>query len=243
MKAMILAAGLGTRLQPQTDNTPKALVKAGGMSLLERLIRKMKVQGVTDIVINLHHHADQVLRFLDEKENFGISISISHEKDELLETGGGILHAKDLLDGDEAFIVHNVDILSDVDLRKIYEDHNGSGALATLAVRNRETSRYLLFDDSLRMQGWENRSSGERIIPSGESSNLTALAFSGIHVISPEIFSLFSQTGAFSIIQTYLSLCFHNHIRGFRHDGGIWIDAGKPDGLKLANFLMGGGEL
>lgn len=243
MKAMILAAGFGTRLQPLTDNTPKALIKAGGMSLLERLIHKMKVQGVNDIVINLHHHAGQVIRFLEEKDNFGISISISHEKDELLETGGGILHAKDLLDGDEAFIVHNVDILSDLDLRKIYADHTGSGALATIAVRSRETSRYILFDDNLRMQGWENRSSGERIMPTGESSKIQALAFSGIHVISPEIFRLFTETGAFSIIQTYLRLCAQHQIRGFRHDKGLWIDAGKPEGLKLANMLMGGGEI
>jgi NDP-sugar pyrophosphorylase family protein len=243
MKAMILAAGFGTRLQPLTDNTPKALVNAGGMSLLERLIHKMKVQGVTDIVINLHHHADQVIHFLEEKDNFGISISISHEKDKLLETGGGILHAKDLLDGDEAFIVHNVDVLSDLDLRKIYADHTDSSALATLAVRSRETSRYLLFDDSLRMHGWENRSSGERITPAGESSKMLALAFSGIHVISPQIFSLFTETGAFSIIKTYLRLCSKYSIMGFRHDKGLWIDAGKPDGLKMANFLMGGGEI
>lgn len=238
MKAMILAAGRGTRLQSLTENTPKALIKAGGMSMLERLIFKMKVQGVSSIVINVHHFADQIISFLKEKDNFGIPISISDESDSLLETGGGIMKAARLLGNDEPFIVHNVDVLSDLDLRKLYEDHKTNDALATLAVKNRKTSRYLLFDEGLRMQGWENQKTEERIIP-GNPYNLSPLAFSGIHVISPAIFPLFNESGKFSIIETYLRLCKDYPIRAFKHDDGLWIDAGKPEGLKVANMLLG----
>jgi len=236
---MILAAGRGTRLQSYTEHTPKALVKAGAMSLLERLIFKMKVQGVSSIVINVHHYAGQIISFLEEKEYFHIPISISDESEKLLETGGGLLKAAPLLSGDEPFIVHNVDILSDIDLRKLYQAHIDARSLATLAVKNRNTSRYLLFDQDMRMQGWENKKSGERIIPEPAQNNLTALAFSGIHVISPEIFPLFTETGSFSIIETYLRLCKDHLIKGYKHDEGLWIDAGKLDGLSMANMLLG----
>lgn len=239
MKAMILAAGRGTRLQPLTDNTPKALIKAGGMTLLHRLIHKLKIQGITEILINVHHYSAQIRTFLEENNNFNIPIIVSDESELLLETGGGIKKAAEFLEGDEAFIVHNVDVLSDIDLRKIYADHVKNKSLVTLAVRDRPTSRYLLFDDEMRMHGWENRSSGDRIIPSGDRTGLQPLAFSGIHVISPHIFPLILEEGAFSIIDTYLRLCTDHLIRGFRHDEGLWIDAGKPDGLKLANMLLG----
>jgi NDP-sugar pyrophosphorylase family protein len=238
MKAMILAAGRGTRLQELTANTPKALVQAGAMSLLERLIIKMKNQGVHSIVINVHHHAGQIIDFV-EKKDFRIPIAISDESLELLETGGGIMHAAALLKGDDPVIVHNVDILSDLDLRKMYRSHINSGAMATLAVRQRSTSRYLLFDEGMRMRGWENRKSGERIIPSGTDKGLTPLAFSGIHVISQQIFKLITETGCFSIIEPYLRLCKEHTVKGYRHDGGLWVDAGKPEGLKTANMLLG----
>lgn len=239
MKAMILAAGRGTRLQALTENTPKALVRAGGMSLLERLIYKMKVQGVSNITINVHHQADKIISFLEEKNYFNITINISDERQELLETGGGIQKAAQFLDGDEAFIVHNVDILSDLDLRKLYKAHISGNALATLAVKDRITSRYLLFDPDKRMQGWENRSTGEKIIPSATKDKLTALAFSGIHVISPEVFPLLTETGSFSIIDAYIRLCKDHLIQAYTQEGGLWIDAGKPDGLQLANMLLG----
>ena len=241
MKAMILAAGRGTRLQALTENTPKALVKAGGMSLLERLIIKMKVQGVSGIVINVHHFADQITEFLQEKDYFNIPIDISNESNKLLETGGGILKARPFLDDKEPFIVHNVDVLSDIDLRKVYEQHISSGALSTLAVKSRKTSRYILFDDDLQMQGWENRSTGEQVIPGNTETNLTPMAFSGIHVMSPDIFPLFTETGRFSIIETYLRLCKDHEIKGFRHDEGLWLDAGKPEGLEVAKMLLGEG--
>jgi len=240
MKAMILAAGRGTRLQTLTENTPKALVRAGSMSMLERLIMKMKVQGVNKIVINVHHHAGQIESFLEEKSYFDIPIHLSDESDKLLETGGGILKAESLLKGDEPFIVHNVDILSDLDLRKIYQTHIDTDALATLAVKDRQTSRYLLFDQDMKMRGWENRKTGEKIIPGNSYHDLTPLAFSGIHVMSPRIFRLFSESGKFSIIDTYLRLCKDQLIKAYRHDKGLWIDAGKPEGLEVANMLLGG---
>jgi NDP-sugar pyrophosphorylase family protein len=201
----------------------------------------MKVQGVSSIVINVHHLAGQIKDFLEKKNNFGITIKVSDETEELLETGGGILHAAALLDGDEPFIVHNVDILSDLDLRKLYQAHIQSEALATLAVKSRKTSRYLLFDEEKIMRGWENQTTGERIIPAGYSKELLPLAFSGIHVISPQIFSLFKESGSFSIIDTYLRLCSDHSIKAYQHDGGLWLDAGKPEGLQMANLLMGTG--
>lgn len=235
---MILAAGKGSRLQQITKNKPKALVEAGGMSLLERLIIKLKVQGTSEIVINVHHFADQIISFLEEKNYFNIPIEIVHEKDSLLETGGGILNAAKYLQDGAPFIVHNVDILSDIDIRKVYAQHLSSGALATLAVKNRKTSRYLLFNQDNRMQGWENQSTGEQIIPGEDIEGLISLAFSGIHVISPEIFPLFTETGSFSIIETYLRLCKDHPIDAYRHDEGLWIDAGKPEGLEFARMLM-----
>ncbi|MDT8393601.1 MAG: nucleotidyltransferase family protein [Bacteroidales bacterium] len=238
MKAMILAAGRGTRLQPLTNDIPKALVKAGGMSLLERLIIKMKVQGITEIVINVHHLSDQIVRFLSDKDHFGIDITVSDESNALLDTGGAIFNARNLLD-DAPFIVHNVDVLSDIDLRKLYQAHMAHNALATLVVRSRATSRYLLFNEEMLMQGWENRNSGERIIAGNESENLLPQAFSGIHVISPDIFRLYDGQGAFSIIDAYLALCASQQIRAYP-SSGLWIDAGKAEGLKLANKLLGG---
>jgi NDP-sugar pyrophosphorylase family protein len=238
MKAMILAAGLGTRLKPRTDSLPKALVRAGNMTLLERLIHKLRVQGFTDIVINVHHHADQVTDYLSAKDNFGVNITVSDERSMLLDTGGGIFHAREQL-GDDPFIVHNVDILSDIDLRKVYQEHITNQAMATLVVKRRKTSRYLLFDHNMLMQGWENRYTGERIIFAGPEEALTPLAFSGIHVISPEIFSLYPREGSFSIIEAYLDLCKEQSIKAYPHDKGLWIDAGKPNGLKLANTLLG----
>lgn len=237
---MILAAGRGTRLQALTKNTPKALIKAGGMSLLERLITKMKVQGVQEIIINVHHFSDQIRAFLEEKDYFNIPITISDESDKLLETGGGILKAAEYLGGEQPFIVHNVDILSDIDLREVFRQHTDGNALVTLAVKNRKTSRYLLFDNELRMQGWENQGTGEKIIPGDQEVHLTPMAFSGIHVISPKIFPLIEERGTFSIIDTYLSLCRQEIIKGYPHNKGLWIDAGKPEGLELANSLLGG---
>lgn len=239
MKAMILAAGKGTRLQELTEKTPKALIEAGGISLLERLIRRLIAEGFSSIVINVHHLAGQIKDFLAARKNFGIDILISDETEQLLETGGGILHAACLLQDDEPFLVHNVDIVTDLDLRALYNTHIENNALATLAVKKRITSRYLLFDQHMHMRGWENKKTGERIIPGHADDTLTPFAFSGIHVISPGIFSLFTENGRFSIIDAYLRLCPEHTIACYLHDEGYWIDAGKPEGLSEADNLLG----
>ncbi len=240
MKAMILAAGTGSRLKGLTSGTPKALVQAGRASLLEHLILKMISHGVTEIVINVHHLADQIITFLSQKEDFGISISISDERAQLLDTGGGLLHARRFLDGRDPFILHNVDIVSDIDLRQLYNTHLQQGGLVTLAVRQRNTSRYLLFDGEMHLGGWENIKTGERIKCTGNECTLTPYAFSGIHVISPEIFPLIKESGSFSIIDTYLRLCRDHTIKGYEHAEGYWIDAGKPEGLLKAGQLLDG---
>ena len=237
MKAMILAAGMGTRLLPLTEHTPKALIRAGGVSLLERLIIRLKEQGFRQLVINVHHHAGQIIDFLEEKDHFGLQIDISDESGLLLDTGGAILRAAPLLGNDSPFLVHNVDVISGIDLAGLYRSHLRHQALATLAVRNRETTRYLLFNDKLCLRGWENPATGERIPSTPEKEAVVRLAFSGIHVISPGIFSLFTETGRFSIIGTYLRLCREHPIRAYRHDEGLWIDAGKPEGLAAAGRL------
>ena len=240
MKAMILAAGTGSRLKGLTSGTPKALVRAGRSSLLEHLILKMKSHGVTEIVINVHHLADQIITFLRKNDDFGIGISISDERDQLLDTGGGLLHARKFLDGSEPFILHNVDIVSDIDLRQLFNNHLQHGGLATLAVRKRNTSRYLLFDREMHLGGWENVNTGERILGTGNEHALIQYAFSGIHVISPEIFPLITERGSFSIIDTYLRLCREHTIKGYEHAEGYWIDAGKPEGLLKADQLLDG---
>jgi NDP-sugar pyrophosphorylase family protein len=208
------------------------------MTLLERLITKLKVQGFKDIVINVHHHSDQVIKYLSEHKNFGLQINVSDESNMLMDTGGGIFNAREFL-GQEPFVVHNVDVLSDVDLRKVYQQHIENQSIATLLVKSRKTSRYLLFNQNNFMRGWENKSTGEKIIHGDPQEELTPLAFSGIHVINPEIFNLYRREGPFSIIEAYLDLCKENSIKAYPHDKGLWIDAGKPEGLQLANSLLG----
>lgn len=234
MKAMIFAAGLGTRLRPLTNDRPKALVEIEGVTLLEMVIRRLINFGFTEIVVNVHHFADKVEAFLAEKDHFGISISISDERALLLDTGGGLKHAAPFLQGKEPFLVHNTDILTDLDLSAIYQAHLDSGALATLAVRERPTSRYLLWNEESRLCGWTNITTGEVKMALETAQPLNRLAFSGIHVIDPAIFPLMQDDGPFSIIQTYLSLAGNHTISGFRHDETMWMDLGKIPQLEAA---------
>ncbi len=192
---MILAAGLGSRLKPLTDHTPKALLKAGPYTLLEFAVRKLKAAGIRDIIVNVHHHADQIEDYLSLR-TFGCNISVSDESSQLLDTGGGIKKASWFLRGSEPFIVYNADIVCGADPGDILSSHLKNGNLATLAVRRRETSRYLLFDEELHLCGWENRSTGEQII-SIPGRATTPLAFSGIHVINPEIFTMLPSAERF----------------------------------------------
>jgi NDP-sugar pyrophosphorylase family protein len=236
MKAMVLAAGLGTRLRPLTDNRPKALVEIGGRTMLEITLTRLQTFGVREVIINLHHFADMVVEFLKSKNNFGMRIEISREEI-LLDTGGGLKKAAYFFledSCDQPFILHNVDVISTIDLHRMEQFHTDHQALATLAVQDRDTSRYLLFDDGLQLCGRRlGRDGKEEIVRS--SGPLQALAFSGIHVISPRLLTMMSKAGAFSIIDTYLRLAAQGeNICGFCADEYYWRDLGKPEQITAA---------
>ena len=241
MKAMIFAAGKGTRLQPLTNTMPKALVPVGGVPLLERLIRKLIASGCSEIIVNAHHFAGQIADFLQANRNFGIHIELSDETDMLLDTGGGLAKAAWFFDDGKPFIVHNVDIVSSIDLRALYQAHQLCNAAATLAVSERPTSRYLLFDSSDRLQGWINESTGERKPPEKvlDIEKLNKRAFSGIQVISPELLeSIRGRSGKFSIIDLYLEQMEKMPITCVCATGEIIIDVGKMATFEEANNLI-----
>ncbi len=234
--ALLFAAGLGTRLKPFTDNHPKALAMVNGKTLLERNIEYLKSYGINEFVINVHHFADQIVDFLEKNENFGVNIQISDESDEVLETGGGLVKAKDLL-GNEPFLVMNVDILTDLNISKLMEFHLENQPLVTVAVSGRESSRKLLFEENNQLKGWKNLNSGEEIIASEKP--LTEKAFSGIHIINPEIFEKMPNSGKFSIMTTYMELMKTEKILGFDHSGGILVDVGRPESvLEAEKFFL-----
>jgi len=238
MKAMILAAGLGTRLKPLTDDRPKALVKIGDITLLEYTILKLAENGFDEIVVNTHHFSSMIIEFLKSKD-FGVKIHISDESDRLMDTGGGIVKAAEFLDGDDPFLVHNVDIITDIDLRLLYNSHKQSEAIATLAVGKRESSRVFLFDSNMNLSGWQNNLTGKKIIPDASREHLDAYAFSGIHIISPSIFNLITSKGPFSIVDAYLSLCCRNKIKGYDVSNSFVLDVGKPQSIAMAEeYLM-----
>lgn len=238
MKAMVLAAGLGTRLRPLTDNKPKALVEIGGRTLLDFALSRLRSFGVREAIINVHHFADMVAGYLKANQNFGMRIEISRE-DLLLDTGGGLKKAawfflEDLARANEPFVLHNVDILSSIDLAKMLDAHQRTKALATLAVKDRETSRYLLFDEENRLCG--RRAGRERKPETARPAHDTkALAFCGIHVISPRLLTMLTEDGVFSIIDAYLRLAKQGEeIRAFRADEYYWRDAGKLEQVQQA---------
>ncbi|GET29479.1 nucleotidyltransferase family protein [Prolixibacter sp. SD074] len=237
MKAMIFAAGLGTRLRPLTDNKPKALVEVAGKTLLQRAIEKVSDAGFDEIVVNIHHFGGQIIDFLKKNDNFGLDIRISDERGELLDTGGGILKARRLLEGLEPFLVYNVDVLCSLDLKKLLEWHRKHKALATLVVRKRETARYLLFDKEMQLSGWTNSKTGE-IKMARQTPEVGKFAFSGIHIIEPSIFPLITETGKFPIIPMYLRLAAQNAVYGFEDTSGLWMDLGKPGQLKVAEEML-----
>jgi NDP-sugar pyrophosphorylase family protein len=239
MKAMIFAAGMGTRLLPLTRHKPKALVEVNGKPLLQHLIERMKRYGIKEIIVNLHHHAGQIQDFLKQNNNFGIHIAVSDETEHLLDTGGGLKKAAWFFNDGNPLILHNVDVITDLDLGEIYRYHRDSRALATLAVRTRKTSRYLLFDHDMRLGGWENVKTGESIIVE-EGTALNRFAFSGIHVVDPALLSMIIETGRFSIIDAYLRLAGSQIIKGYLHDHTEWIDVGKTDDLKRSGHKYDG---
>jgi len=241
MKAMILAAGMGTRLKPLTNEMPKALIPVGGIPMLEHIILKIKAAGFTHLIVNIHHFGEQIIDFLTSKDNFGMNISISDERHYLLDTGGAINQVKGFLLDDEPFLVHNVDIFSDVDIKLMYYTHIRTNSLATLLVSHRTTSRNLLFDKDNRLCGWRNSETGEvkPSYPTFSPANCVEFAFGGIHVISPAMLRLMEGwTGKFSIIDFYLSVCQRYPVRFYTEKNLQLIDAGKPNGLKEAAQLM-----
>ena len=238
MKAMILAAGLGTRLRPLTDSRPKALVEIAGRTLLEITLSHLRAVGVREVIINVHHFADMILDYLKTNDNFGMRIDVSREE-VLLDTGGGLKKAayfflEDSNRCEKPFILHNVDVISAIDLRRIVQFHTENQALATLAVQDRETSRYLLFDEQLQLCGRRSgRDQKTEFVRS--SQQVRALAFSGIHVISPRLFAMMIEQGIFSIITSYLRLAAHGEkILAFRADEYYWRDLGRPDNVMQA---------
>jgi NDP-sugar pyrophosphorylase family protein len=237
MKAMIFAAGLGTRLRPLTNNIPKALVKINNKSLLELIIKKLNSFGFTDIIINIHHFPGKIIHFLEENDYFNCNIRISDETDLLLDTGGGLVNAKSFFNDGKPFLVHNVDVLSDIDLEDLYNHHIRNNAMVTMAVSDRPTMRYLRFSDDMQLVGWENNKTGEEIV-SKEVSNFTKLAFSGVHVISPEIFNLLTKKGKFNIIPEYLELSKTQAMLGYKHSANNWMDVGKIENIKNAEELL-----
>lgn len=237
MKAMIFAAGLGTRLYPLTSGKPKALVEVAGKTLLQRVIEKVSGAGYNELVINIHHFGDQIIRFLEVNNDFGLSITVSDERDQLLDTGGGILKALPFLEGNEPFLVYNVDVLSNIDLLLFREYHQARGGLATLAVRDRSTSRYLAFDNTMQLAGWQNIKTGETI-NSRKVENTVLFAFSGIQLIEPKIFSLITETGSFPLVPLYLRLAANHPVIGYHDPSSLWMDLGKPDRIKQAEELF-----
>lgn len=239
---MIFAAGLGTRLKPLTDRMPKALVPVAGRPMLEHVILKLKAAGFNELVINIHHFGEQILDFLRANQNFGLTIHISDERDCLLDTGGGIRKAEPFFRGNEPFLVHNVDILSDTDLKALYEYHRQSGNDATLLASRRKTVRYLLFDEDERLCGWINKDTLQTK-PEGfayDPEHHRKYAFSGIHVISPSLFQYMDErwTGKFSIMDFYLQTCHEARIGGRLTDTLRLIDIGKPETLTLAEEFL-----
>lgn len=233
---MLFAAGLGTRLKPFTENHPKALALVNGKPLLQRNIEYLIDYGITEIIINVHHFADQIISFLEEHNYFGIEIKISDETDQVLETGGGLLKVRELLTED--FIVMNVDILTDLDLNALIKAHQTQNALVTLAVSDRTSSRKLFFDEQNTLKGWRNLNTNEEISAIETLDHCKELAFSGIHVIHPTIFDKITQRGKFSIMKVYMELMAHETIVGFDHSGGILIDVGRPSSVLEAEQVF-----
>lgn len=225
MKAMIFAAGLGTRLKKLTEQKPKALVECNGRTLLEYAILKLKYSGFSEIIVNVHHFSQQIIEFV-RTHDFGVPIVISDETNQLLDTGGGLLFAKQYLTGNEPFIVCNVDIICTIDYQKMVDFHLAHNALATLAVSDRKTSRYLLFDTDYQLCAWENRNTQEQKIVRKRDSYIP-LAFSGIQIISPQIFDFITESGKFAIMDLYLRLAATHPIIAYNHTGDFWLDVGK----------------
>lgn len=235
---MIFAAGLGTRLKPLTDEIPKALVNFRGKTLLEHTIIKLKENSTEEVVINVHHFADKIEEYLGDKNYFDISIRISDERNLLLDTGGGLLKAKEFLYDTDLIIIHNVDIISDIDLSKMINYHKESKSLATLAVQRRESSRKLVFDSNNYLCQWKDIKKSEIKIARKSNAALTDMSFCGIHLIDPKIFNLITETAKFSIIDLYLRLAEDHKISSYESKHTYWFDIGSLEKIRKAESFF-----
>lgn len=234
---MIFSAGLGTRFKPWTDKHPKALALVNGKPLLQHNIEYLQQYGITDVVVNVHHFADQIIDAVKVNDGWGSKIAISDETNEVLETGGGLLKAKDLLQNGEPFVTLNADFLTDLNISNLIQFHAAKKSLISFGITGRKTSRYFLFDEDNRLCGWRNVNTGEEKI-SIAKNNLKQMAYSCVVVFEPEIFDLIPQRGKFSLVETYLSLAAAYPIYGYDHTGDKLVDVGKPESVALAEQLF-----
>ena len=236
MKAMIFCAGLGTRFKPWTDTHPKALALVNGKSLLQRNVEYLQKYGITDVIVNVHHFADQVNEAIETSKGWGSKIIISDEKEEVLETGGGLVKARKFLE-DDTFLTINVDILTDANLKYFLASHQQENSLITLAITNRKTTRYLLFNKYNRLCGWRNTLTREEKIAL-EAKDMFEKAYSGLAIFEPSVFDLVTLQHKFSLIDLYLSLAHDNKIAGFDHSESKLLDVGKPESVALAEHIF-----
>ncbi|KPK79631.1 MAG: hypothetical protein AMS27_17815 [Bacteroides sp. SM23_62_1] len=240
MKAMILAAGQGTRLKPLTDHIPKPLVRFNGVPLLEIIINRLFVSGIDEIVINIHHMADQVLEFLKKKDYYNGRVIISDERDRLMDTGGGVLKARDLLYSDEPFLLHNVDVLTSLDINQLIMSHKKEKALITIAVKKRPTSRLLLFDENNCLAGWCHNETGEMRIGREYMGELSSYGNSCVYIFNPEFFDLVDNQEPVSLTDIYLELARQYIIKAFIHNDDYWYNLGLYDSFVKAEVEVQG---
>lgn len=237
MKAIILAAGLGSRLKSITNNKPKALVEVNGIPMLEMVIQNLKNQGIHDFLINIHHFGQSIIDFLIKNNNFGVNITISDERNKLLDTGGAILKASDFIQGSEPVLVHNVDIISSIKIDDLLNNHITNNSIATLCVRKRNSGRGLLFNDNMHLIGWTNIEKQEYKWVDNTFTDYSLFAFSGIYLISPDFTKQIKQKGKFSIIDTWLEIAKSNTITGFIDTSDIWHDLGTAHKINIAESI------
>jgi MurNAc alpha-1-phosphate uridylyltransferase len=238
MKAMILAAGLATRLRPLTDHTPKALVKFNQVPLFHRVVQNLFDAGIEGIIVNIHHYPDQVIAFLEGKEYYGGKVVISDERDQLMDTGGALKHAAWFLDDGNPFLVHNVDVYTNLDIRKLIDHHTCDNALVTMAVKDRPTSRSLLFNEHLQLIGWRHNETGKEINVYEDQQVAYAYGNSCVQVIQPVFFKMVDSEDPFSLTESYLDLARNHVIRGFEHNKDYWFDLGRYDNFRKAESFF-----
>ena len=238
MKAFILAAGLGSRLGELSKNKPKALIKINDKVLLGILITHLKHHGFNEFLINVHHHGQMVIDYLNENNHFGVQIYISDERDELLDTGGAIIKARDFLVGNAPILIHNVDIISEVDFTELLNYHLNNQSLASLCVRKRSSDRALIFNNKMELKGWMNKKTNKYKWAGSPLTNYSSFAFSGIYFVDPEFINKIKLTGKFSIIDAWLSIAGSNKIKAYLDSSENWFDLGTPEKIKLAESYL-----